>query len=39
MHASGRVRIDELDATGILNSDTGQLSHRLHSIRRYVNLP
>lgn len=36
MHASGRVRIDTLDPNGILNADSGQYTHRLHSIRRYA---
>ena len=36
IHASGRVRIDPVDAVGIVNTDTGQYSHRLHSIRRIV---
>lgn len=35
VHASGRVRIDELDAEGINNLTTGKRSHYLHSIRRY----
>lgn len=34
IHASGQVRIDTLDTTGIINSDTHQYTHRLHSIRR-----
>ena len=34
IHASGEVRIDCLDENGILNSDTRQYTHRLHSIRR-----
>ena len=37
IHASGQVRVDTLDAQGILNSDTHQYSHRLHSIRRIIN--
>lgn len=36
VHASGRVRIDTIDAEGILNSETGRRTHQLHSIRRYV---
>lgn len=34
VHASGEVRIDALDAQGILNLDTGHHTHRLHSLRR-----
>lgn len=36
VHASGQVRIDTLDARGILVERTGQYSHRLHSIRRML---
>jgi gamma-D-glutamyl-L-lysine dipeptidyl-peptidase len=35
IHASGRVRIDRLDTTGIYNSETQRYSHQLHSVRRY----
>ena len=35
IHASGKVRIDQIDKKGIINSDTGQRTHRLKSIRRY----
>lgn len=35
VHASGKVRIDVLDEEGIINTDTGKRSHRLHSMRRY----
>jgi hypothetical protein len=34
IHASGMVRIDQLTIDGIINSDSGQQSHSLHSIRR-----
>jgi gamma-D-glutamyl-L-lysine dipeptidyl-peptidase len=34
IHASGRVRIDELRTDGIYSSETGDRSHVLHSIRR-----
>lgn len=34
IHASGQVRIDKIDSTGILNTDTHQYSHQLDSIRR-----
>lgn len=34
IHASGQVRIDTLTPQGIVNIDTRQLTHTLHSIRR-----
>ncbi len=34
IHSSGQVRIDRLDARGILVERTNTYSHRLHSIRR-----
>lgn len=34
IHSSGKVRIDKLDKTGILNSDTGKYTHQLAMIRR-----
>ena len=34
IHASGCVRIDRLDSTGIFNEKDGTYSHHLHSIRR-----
>lgn len=36
VHASGKVRIDPIDANGIINSDTSKRTHQLHSIRRVV---
>lgn len=36
IHASGKVRIDTLDTTGIINSDTGEYSHRLCKLRRML---
>jgi hypothetical protein len=36
IHASGKVRIDAIDKTGIVNSSTGQRTHTLHSIRRMI---
>ena len=36
VHASGKVRIDPIDASGIINSDTSKRTHQLHSIRRVV---
>ncbi len=37
IHASGKVRIDSIDATGIFNTDTQTYSHYLHSIQRVLN--
>lgn len=36
IHASGKVRIDVINSNGIINTDTGQSSHRLQGIRRMV---
>ena len=36
VHASGRVRQDELTMEGIVNADTGEISHHFHSIRRLI---
>jgi hypothetical protein len=35
VHASGKVRIDKFDAKGIINYETGERTHELHSMRRY----
>lgn len=35
IHSSGKVRIDQIDNMGILNSDTGQRTHRLRMIKSY----
>ncbi|HYO21672.1 MAG TPA: C40 family peptidase [Flavisolibacter sp.] len=35
VHASGKVRIDSIDADGILNSENGKRTHKMHSIRRF----
>ena len=35
IHASGKVRIDTIDREGIVNLETGERTHRLHSIKRY----
>jgi gamma-D-glutamyl-L-lysine dipeptidyl-peptidase len=35
VHASGKVRIDSIDEKGILNKETGERTHQLHSMRRY----
>ncbi len=37
IHASGRVRIDKIDNAGIINSETGQRTHKLRVIKRYTN--
>jgi cell wall-associated NlpC family hydrolase len=34
VHASGKVRIDTIDAQGILNNESGKRTHQLHSIKR-----
>jgi hypothetical protein len=34
VHASGKVRIDTADTEGIINNETGEQTHRFHSIRR-----
>jgi len=36
IHASGRVRIDDIDHQGIFKKETGRYSHRLRAIRRVV---
>lgn len=36
IHASGQVRQDKIDTTGIFNSDKGCYTHHLHSLRRIV---
>jgi len=35
IHASGKVRIDQFDKEGILNTETGKRTHYLHSIKRF----
>jgi cell wall-associated NlpC family hydrolase len=35
IHSSGKVRIDRIDAQGILNTDTGERTHQLRLIKRY----
>ncbi len=37
IHASGRVRIDKIDTTGIFNCEENRYTHQLHSIRRITN--
>ena len=36
IHASGKVRIDKLTEEGIIHSEHGQLTHKLHSIKRIL---
>ncbi len=36
IHASGKVRIDPIDSAGILNADTGERTHRLRIVKRYL---
>ena len=38
IHSSGKVRLDKLDSEGIVNMETKQRTHSLHSIRRYFKL-
>lgn len=35
MHASGKVRVDDIDNVGIINRDTGERTHQLRIIKRY----
>jgi cell wall-associated NlpC family hydrolase len=35
IHASGKVRIDDIDNFGIVNRDTGERTHQLRIIKRY----
>ena len=35
IHAAGKVRIDKIDAQGILNTDTGLRTHNLRIIKRF----
>jgi gamma-D-glutamyl-L-lysine dipeptidyl-peptidase len=35
VHASGKVRIDYSDEKGIVNKETGERTHQIHSMRRY----
>jgi len=36
IHASGWVKIDKIDAQGIISTQTGLYSHQLHSIKRLL---
>lgn len=35
IHASGKVRIDQFDKDGIVNTENGKRTHHLHSIKRF----
>ncbi len=35
IHAAGKVRIDKIDNMGIVNTDTGERTHKLRIIKRY----
>jgi hypothetical protein len=36
IHASGKVRIDDIDKKGIINRDTGKRTHSLRAIRKVI---
>ena len=36
IHASGKVRIDDIDNMGIINTDTNERTHQLRLIKRYM---
>lgn len=36
IHASGKVRIDKIDNEGIVNTDTGERTHKLRIVKRMV---
>jgi cell wall-associated NlpC family hydrolase len=35
IHSSGKVRVDKIDNLGIVNSNTGERTHKLRIIKRY----
>ena len=35
IHASGKVRIDRIDHSGIINAETGKRTHKLRLLKRY----
>lgn len=37
MHCSGRVKVDKIDAEGIISPETGEYTHHLKGIRRLIN--
>jgi cell wall-associated NlpC family hydrolase len=36
IHASGWVKIEQIDDYGIISEQTGNYSHKLHSIKRII---
>jgi gamma-D-glutamyl-L-lysine dipeptidyl-peptidase len=38
IHSSGKVRVDKIDAAGIINRETSERTHKLKVIRRYFEL-
>jgi cell wall-associated NlpC family hydrolase len=39
IHAYGKVRIDQLTANGIVNAQSGLLTHKLFAIRTWPKIP
>jgi len=37
IHAAGKVRIDTINESGIINSNTGKRTHKLRAIKRVIN--
>lgn len=35
IHAAGKIRVDKIDALGVVNSETGQRTHNLRIIKRF----
>ena len=35
IHSSGKVRVDKIDAAGIINRETSERTHKLKVIKRY----
>ena len=35
IHASGKVKVDNIDEEGIINVQTGKRTHQLHSMKRF----
>jgi gamma-D-glutamyl-L-lysine dipeptidyl-peptidase len=38
IHSSGKVRVDKIDAAGIINRETSERTHKLRSVRRYFDV-
>ena len=36
IHASGKVRVDNLSKEGIIHTNNKELTHRLHSVKRII---